>query len=568
MGIMTPVQTGPVMNTAPELAATETQALIDGLRDDLVKRRVRWAFEKLAAHRPLLEQLTPDQPRAASLVGQLAIWTDAGFHDSATAKQLLARFAPAARAQLPLAEYVQLRLGEGFVAMKDEALAEAIGHLDFVLGLAGEVGEPETTLMAYLWKAQCHRKSGEYDHAMASVVAGERLARDLGYEAMGAILATVEGWLQFQKGRNTEALETLQAAEATLRETDDDTSLGNILSAYGRIAQAQGDYERAVQHFAASIERFARVHPQHRNLARSLGNLAYVERLMARQLRRKIDSSAAQRRRGNSREGEQSQGAGADALGSVRMRFERLQAQALGHLDQAAAIYRKDRQRRGEGNLKITRGHIHLDNGDFDLAEKEAAEAYELGREKEDFILMARARLLACMVENAKLDEDVTEDELAADNSRHAHLAERYAVAAVKFAKHTQNQQLLARAYIWLGLTQSNDHFADMEGARHSLNLAMAAMKADPYQPHWDDLKTLKTRVIRGGSLDETLRSWSQGAVGEKTFREISEEFAELIIPKIWEREDRKIARVARKLSISPKKVRRILVRTGAIERQ
>lgn len=562
---MTSIRKRPGRIPAAGLTATRVESLIERLRKDLVARRVRPAFEKLSGHRQLVERLTPEAPRAAALVGQWAIWVDAGFPDSGTLKRVLARFTAKVRAKLQLAEYAQLRLAEGFVAMKDEALGEAIGHLDFVLGLGEEVQEPETTVMAYYWKSHCHRKSGEYDVAMASVLEGERLARELGHEAMAAMLATVEGWLLFQKGRNAEALTTLQAAEAILKETDDDTSLGNILSAYGRVAQAEGEHERAVEHFAASIERFARVHPHHRNLARSFGNLAYVKRLMARQLRRRIDSNAAQRRRGGGKETEASGESGA-ALGTVRTHFERLQAEALEHLDQAAAIYRMDRQRRGEGNLKITYGHIFLDNGDFDRAGKEAAAAYELGREKEDFILMARARLLSCMVENAKLEEGVSENGQAADPSRHAHLAERYAAAAVKFAKHTQNQQLLARTHIWLGLTQSNEHFGDMEAARHSLNLALGTMKADPYQPHWDDLKTLKLRVIRGGSVDETLRSWSQGAVGDKTFREISDEFAELIIPKIWEREDRKIARVARKLSISPKKVRRILMRTGAIE--
>jgi transposase len=41
------------------------------------------------------------------------------------------------------------------------------------------------------------------------------------------------------------------------------------------------------------------------------------------------------------------------------------------------------------------------------------------------------------------------------------------------------------------------------------------------------------------------------------------EEFAEIVIPKIWLREDRKISRVATRLSMSPKKMRRILANTN-----
>jgi hypothetical protein len=52
---------------------------------------------------------------------------------------------------------------------------------------------------------------------------------------------------------------------------------------------------------------------------------------------------------------------------------------------------------------------------------------------------------------------------------------------------------------------------------------------------------------------------WSDGLTGDKTFQQVTEEFAEIVIPKVWIREDRKVSRVAKKLSISPKKVRRIL---------
>jgi hypothetical protein len=59
------------------------------------------------------------------------------------------------------------------------------------------------------------------------------------------------------------------------------------------------------------------------------------------------------------------------------------------------------------------------------------------------------------------------------------------------------------------------------------------------------------------------LRSWSEGIVSNKTFQQLTEEFAEIVIPKIWLREDRKISRVATRLSMSPKKVRRILANTN-----
>jgi hypothetical protein len=63
--------------------------------------------------------------------------------------------------------------------------------------------------------------------------------------------------------------------------------------------------------------------------------------------------------------------------------------------------------------------------------------------------------------------------------------------------------------------------------------------------------------------VDVLLRKWSQGATDDQTFQQLTERFAEIIIPKVWEREGRIVSRVALKLSVSPKKVRRILGRLG-----
>ncbi len=79
----------------------------------------------------------------------------------------------------------------------------------------------------------------------------------------------------------------------------------------------------------------------------------------------------------------------------------------------------------------------------------------------------------------------------------------------------------------------------------------------------WEDLQTLKSKVLRGGSLDATLQAWSQGVVGDRSFQQLTEDFADVIIPRIWDHEGRKVARVARRLSVSPKKVRRVLARLG-----
>jgi DNA-binding NtrC family response regulator len=68
------------------------------------------------------------------------------------------------------------------------------------------------------------------------------------------------------------------------------------------------------------------------------------------------------------------------------------------------------------------------------------------------------------------------------------------------------------------------------------------------------------------GNVNAQLRAWSQGNTGGKSFQQMTEQFAEIIIPVVWKTEKEKIARVATRLRISPKKVRRILIKLGLLK--
>jgi tetratricopeptide (TPR) repeat protein len=239
---------------------------------------------------------------------------------------------------------------------------------------------------------------------------------------------------------------------------------------------------------------------------------------------------------------------------------EELRAAAFANLDQAEKIYQLHEHHHGIGSVMENRGLLYFDIGDLDNAGTNAARAYELGKEANDSILMARARLLQCEVEMGKLDEEI---EGSTHAWEHAQAARDYAREAVEAAKHTQNQRLLARAYIWRGLTGCHPVIHDMEDARRCCETASSFLKSVDYDDLWEELQLLKQKVMPRGSVDPLLRAWSQGITGEETFQELTEQFAEIVIPKVWEKEGKKIARVAKRLSVSPKKVRRILARAG-----
>jgi tetratricopeptide (TPR) repeat protein len=535
------------------------------LREHVVARDIERGIACLRSHHDLIANLDPSQENAARLLAQLAIWTDIGF-SGPPLKELLQRFEhlePGLRSKLSIADYICLRIAEGMVAMVEEAMEPAIGHFDFVLSLGEELNDQFLLAIVYFWKGRCLRRRGEYDEALIYTLKGKDLALGLGYPRMAAVMQVLEGWLYFQQGKWKESVRGSQAAENALRETDDYVTLGNIQSFYGRMARRAGRFDKAIEFFESAIRYYTKRDSRHLNLARSLANMALAKRGIALQLQKRIDRDAQQRRKMSASRDLRS----VDLQNNdsrkhdYRGRLTQLRHEALEHLEAARGIYQQRPNHHGAGTVYLNAAYIHLDGGDFQRAEEEAVSAYELGEEKQDYILMGRARILECMIENAKVEEEIGG---GADPGSHARRALECSQEAIDLAKHTQHHLLLANAHLWQGLTQCNSFFDNPEAAREAYDLARASCGANqPDNNMWQDLQTLGAKILRKGSVHPALKAWSQGAVGEKTFRQISEEFAEIVIARVWEREGRKVSRVAARLSISPKKVRRILAQVG-----
>lgn len=516
-------------------------------------REIERGIACLRAHQELIAQLDPSQENAARLLAHLAIWTDIGF-SGPPLREILKRFG--SRSKLSISDYICLRMAEGMAAMVEESMEPAIGHFDFVLSLGQEVNDRFLLAIVYFWKGRCLRRKGDYDEALIYTGKGRDLAVGLGHLRMAAVMQVLESWLLFQQGKWKEAVRISQAAESALRQTDDYVTLGNIQSFYGRMARREGRFDQAIEFFESAIRHYGKRDPRHPNLARSLANMALAKRGIALQLQKRIDRDAQRRRK--SAVG--SQGKPNPSSHGYRGRLSQLRREALEHLDAARAIYQQRPNHHGVGTVYLNAAYIHLDSGDFQRADEEVASAFGVAEQKHDYILMGRARILQCMIENAKVEEEIGG---GSDPGSHARRAFEFSQEAIDLAKHTQHHLLLANAHLWQGLTQCNSFFANPEAARESYDLARASCGGNPPDNMWQDLQTLGTKILRKGSVHPALKAWSQGAVGEKTFRQISEEFAEIVIARVWEREGRKVSRVAARLSISPKKVRRILARVG-----
>src|SRR5260370_2790454 len=213
-------------------------------------------------------------------------------------------------------------MAEGLLALLRDRPDEALRHFDLVLSLQDEIEDKEAVAIAHFWNGRCHRKKGEYDEALKRSAVGRELAQSLGYEKMAAVMRVLESWLHFQKGRRREAARILDQAEAVLRSTDDDITLGNIYSAHGRMVRRQGGYGEALKFFSRAIEHFRKRNPQHRNLARSLVNIAYVQRLIALQISRQMDLEAERRRKSQAKNKIKEKDKGARAGDNHRDRSE------------------------------------------------------------------------------------------------------------------------------------------------------------------------------------------------------------------------------------------------------
>ena len=530
------------------------------LRSALSHRHMEKGFQLLAEAESEIGSVGMNTPRSAELLLLIAQWVDVGYRDYRIIEALLERFPKACRGKLPMEDYVCLRLAEAFRDLAASALDSSVGTLDLVIRTCRELPNASHEALAHFWKGRAHRKKGEYEIALRHITQAREMAQVNHDEIFTAVIQIQESWLLFQKGLSKEALQILDRAESVLKATDHYVALGNIESARGRIVRRTGEYSKALEHYSRAVEIYTRRDANHVNVARTLVNAAYVQRLLALQLRKRIDTKAQAGR---------SQSIAVRPVAVRRenpiAKYQRLWQDAVDALTRAREIYSLHEHFDGIGKVLSNLGYLHLDRGDIECAWKEASEAYEIGRKQNDHILMARARILETAIENAHVEEQTGED---LDGAVHASHARQYSEEALSLAHETQNRRLLAGAFLARGTTAANDFFQDWETARRYAAEATALIGPGENDHLVEDLTTLKSRIVKASGINDTLRSWSEGIVGNKTFQQITEEFAEIVIPKVWIRENRKISRVASSLSVSPKKVRRILRNSGLVERQ
>ena len=516
----------------------------------LRQRHVGEGFALLDETEAQWSALPDDGHSSASLLLMLAQWGDVGYRDAPFLRGMLDKLSPEARLDLNVIDYVRVRMAEAFYALAVDRTSHTINVLDTVLRLDGELLDPETKLLALLWKARAHRKDADYQKASDDILLALALSDTIpDAEVLKAVLQVQHGWVVFQAGDVPGALRIFDEAEAVLRHTDHTIALGNIESARGRIVRRNGDYARALEHFLRAVRFYETRHPNHGNLARAVTNLAFVKRMLALQIKRHIDSAVSQRDGSSSKPDKAS-------LRTLHKQYQELYRSAIAELGRAESICRLNNHPVGLATAVLNAGYLHLDVGELDLAEEQAQQAYAIGESTQLALVMARGKILVGLIENARVEELLGHP---GDAPALAQRAKQLCQEAVALAESTDNKRLIINAHLALGEVACNTFFKDYELARRCADTAAGMI--DPLEADYvvDELNLLKSKLLRTVGIDDTLRAWSEGIVGDKTLQQIMEDFAELVVTKIWQREGRRTARVAALLATSPKKVRRLV---------
>ena len=504
------------------------------LESALFDRDIRQGFSVLDAAFPADSHAPDASLGSVGLLLCIAQWADLGYRNAGLLTRFAAQVTSIDRAELRLPEYLKLRMTEAWQALAAEHPEKTIDMLELVLRVEDGLLDDYQHFLVNFWKGRAHRKQGDYERASTHILAARRAAERADAPRLVAVTKIHESWLAFQSGKRPYAFQLLDEAEAVLRPTGHMLSLGNIESARGRFVRRSGEYERALGHFEAAVALYEVGCADHPNVARALVNAAYVKRLIALEL---------QPRKGQ-------------ASGAVHARSLAAAREALELLERAEGIYALHHHQSGTGSVLVNAAHIHLESGDIDRAATEAQRGYDLGSQRRDPILMARSMAVLSAVHLAQAEEQVGEQP---EIARHANLAVEHADTAIELARHTQNKRLLCEAYIARGMAAASDFMQDWEVAKDYSSKAAALLSGEDRDHLFRQSAALKAKLVGATRVDELLRSWSDGQIGDKTFQQVQEEFAELVIPKVWLRSGKNISSVAKELSISPKKIRRIL---------
>jgi tetratricopeptide (TPR) repeat protein len=239
-----------------------------------------------------------------------------------------------------------------------------------------------------------------------------------------------------------------------------------------------GRYDEAIDSFRKA-EKIYRMHdPLHRNRARCLINLAAALRLKAG----RIESDPIKKSK---------KIADIDEIKLQREinieKAQELRAEAVEYLKKAKKIYKNKDANKPDyriGKCHYILALCYLDDGELDRAEKEAGKAYKFGEEKNDNLMMARAKITQCVIRLGREASWVNAD-----------MAQEWATSAVVLAEASKNRRVKARAYIWKGYAMLRPPRKSSKIAGECLHQAELCLNDQEMDYLREDLNALREEI-------------------------------------------------------------------------
>ncbi len=502
-------------------------SVLSAIAEASVLRDIERAMRNLNEWRNQIISLSPLQRNAVPLLAYFARGIDFESSYLSLVERVLPSFQRSPESSLTLLDSAHLETAEGLVDLHRERYDEAIAHFTYAMNVADHIGDADLMTVSRYYSARCYWKKTNYNEALRYIRDAKAHDRALKHSKRWTAIELVESWLLFLMGEFEDAKNILEHAESELKKMNNYIDLGNALSSHGRFARQEGKYDEALQYFSDAITQYQRRDPNFRNIARCHTNMAFVYRLKARELAETV--------------------APAIQLQEIGQEINELRLHAFNHLTEAERIYNVDPERhhRGNGRVHEIRALLHFDVSEFDRAELEAEEAYCLGKEKDDHVVMANAKIIQCMVA------------LETDRWNDARPALKIADRAVALAKETENRRLQARAYIWRGRVLLEPPFNDPVAALEWWDAANDRLSPQEKDYLREDLKSLKKRIDLHPAPAPIISCLTPGRIAGRSLEEIIGGVEKDVVRYVYEQTGRKINQAAKELRTAPRRVKK-----------
>jgi tetratricopeptide (TPR) repeat protein len=448
-----PGVSGAVDNTAlcraygAEGAMPISNKLVEAIGQAFASREISQAIYILNGCRQTMANPRPLQANATILLDYFAWGVDIDSSFLTLVERLSREFDDVPRPAFAARERAHLSTALGLVDLHRGNTDAAISRFRAATNQADAAWDTDMMIVSRYFTARACWKKARYREALPFVLSAIELQQRNSCPRRLAVIRLTHAWLLFQLGSIRKARQILNECDASLRESGDIITKGDILSFRGRLAKEKGDLRGAIKMFWRAIDEYGNCDPRHAHVARTYINLANVCHLRIRELRRKEHR-----------------------LGDAN----RLWHEALRFLELAEDIYRNSivPNTRGVGKAQLARALLHADAEHTDEATQAAAKAFLLGKDSSDFILMGRAKRIQW-----KTESDPQE-------------AIEIGQQTINYAEKTDNVRLKARAYLYYGNSllscQVGGRAARLREAGEYANKAVECLKPDLLrQPYW-----------------------------------------------------------------------------------